>query len=71
MSAANAIAHDVMLQVDVVFDDTDTLASSNLPDLAAGTAAYGPEEQTLPTVVSNKDRLICCWLLSIQCCTAG
>lgn len=43
-----------MLQVDVVFDDSYTVAASNLMNLADFTAAYGPEAQTLPAVVPGK-----------------
>lgn len=54
MSAINASAHDIMLQVDVIFDDSYTPAASNLVNLADFTAAYGPESQALPAVVSGK-----------------
>lgn len=42
------------LQVDVIFDDSYTAAASNLLDMAAFTAAYGTEAETLPAVVAGK-----------------
>lgn len=41
-------------QVDIIFDDSYTVAASNLLDMSAFTAAYGAEAETLPAVVSGK-----------------
>lgn len=41
-------------QVDIIFDDSYTVDSSNLLDMAAFTAAYGPGVATLPAVVAGK-----------------
>lgn len=41
-------------QVDIIFDDSYTVDSSNLLDMAAFTAAYGPQAATLPAVVAGK-----------------
>jgi hypothetical protein len=41
-------------QVDVIFDDSYIVDSSNLLDMSAFIAAYGTEAQTLPAVVSGK-----------------
>jgi hypothetical protein len=41
-------------QVDIIFDESYTPESSNLLNMAAFTAAYGPEAATLPAVEAGK-----------------
>lgn len=40
--------------MDIIFDDSYTPAASSLLDVAAFTAAYGTEAETLPAVVAGK-----------------
>lgn len=44
----------LLQDVDIIFDDSYTVDSSNLLDMSAFIAAYGTEAQTLPAVVSGK-----------------
>lgn len=45
---------DLLQDVDIIFDESYTPESANLLDMAAFTAAYGPESATLPAVDAGK-----------------